>query len=117
MQGARYQLLARSSLAQDADTRFASGYTFYLRHDALHGFALPHDLVFAETALQVAILTLQAAEFERVLDSEQKFVGRNRLFQEIERAQTRGANSHLDVGLAGHHYNWTRHALRFQFFK
>src|SRR2546421_904168 len=98
MQSTRYQLLAGASLAQDAHARFARGYTFHLRHDALHSLALPHDFVFAETALEVAILTLQTAEFERVLDGEQEFVGRNRFFQEIEGAQSRGAHRHLDVG-------------------
>src|SRR5208282_1159651 len=62
MQRARHQFFSRAGLAENADAGFAGSYAFYLRHHAAHGLAFPNDLVFAEAALQVAILALEAAE-------------------------------------------------------
>ena len=100
MQRARHQLLSRAGLSENADAGFACGHAFHLRHHAAHGLAFPDDLVFAEAALQVAILTLEAAELQRVLHREQQFFGRDRLFQEVERAQPGSTHGHLDVRLA-----------------
>ncbi len=117
VQSARHQLFSRASFTENADADFAGGHAFHLRHHAAHGLALPDDLVFTEAVCQVAILTLEAAELERVLHGEQKFFGGDRFFQEVECAEARRFHGHLDVGLARHHENGSRHALRLEFFE
>src|ERR1039458_10726172 len=67
MQRARHQFFSRAGLTENADARSAGGYAFPLRHHAAHGLAFPNDFMFAEAAFQVAILALEAAELQRVL--------------------------------------------------
>ena len=67
-------------------TRVSLGHAFHLRHHAARRLAFPDDFVFAEAALQVAILTFEAAELQRVLHGEQQFLGGDRLFQSTRRA-------------------------------
>jgi len=117
MQRAGYELFSGASLAENADARFTGGYALHLRHHAAHGFTLPDDLVFAEAALQVAILAFQASEPQRVLHGEKQFFGGDRLLQKIERPQARSSNRHLDVRLARHHDHRSRHSLRLEFFE
>src|SRR5208282_178609 len=100
MQRPRHQFFSRAGLAENADASFAGGYTFHLCHHAAHGLAFPYNLVFAEAALEVAILALEAAELERVLHGEQQFLGGGRFIKKDERAEARGAHGHLDVLLA-----------------
>ena len=117
MQRARHQFFSRAGLAENADASFAGGHALYLRHHAAHGLAFPDDLVSAEAARQVTILALQAAEFQCVLHGEQQFFGGDRFLQEVERTEARGTHGHLDVRLARHHDDRSRHALRFEFFE
>ncbi len=117
MQSARDQFLSGAGFTENADARFARRHALYLRHDAAHGLALPDDLMFAEAARQVAILTLEAAELECVFHGKQKFFGRDWLFQEVEGTEASRPHSHFNVCLARHHDDWSRHALRFEFFE
>ncbi len=117
MQGAGDEFLARPRFAQDADSGFAGGHAINLRHHAAHRLAFPHNFMFAETAFQIAVLALQAAELEGVFDRKEKLVGRNRFFQKIQSAEARGTHRHFDVGLPGHHDDGGNDALRFQFFQ
>ena len=73
--------------------------------------------VCAYAAAQLSVLFFQAGEFQNVLDGEQELIGRERLLQEIDRAQPRGAHRHLDAGLARDHHGWSREAERFQIFE
>ncbi len=117
VQRARDEFFSGAGFAQDADSGFAGGDAFDLGHHAAHGLAFPDDFVFAEAALQIAVLAFEASELERVFDREKKLFGGDRLFEEIERAKARGAHSHLDVRLARHHDDGGLHALRFEFFE
>ena len=91
MQRARHQFFSRAGLAENADARFAGGHAVDLRHHAAHGFAFPDDFVFAETAFQIAVLALEAAELQRVFHGEQQFFGGDWFFQKVECAQARGS--------------------------
>ena len=117
MQGARDQLFPSAGFTQDADAGFAGRHTVHLRQDELHALARVHDFVLADALAQVAILVFQALQLEDVVHGEQEFVGGERLFQEIERAQAGGADRHLDIGLPADHHHRQRDAERAQVFE
>ena len=110
VQGARDQLLAGAGIAQDADAGFAGRDAVHLRHHALHALAGVDDFVLADALAEISILVFQAPELEDVVDGEQQFVGGERLLQEIERAQPRGAHRHFDIGLPADHHHGKRDA-------
>src|SRR5579862_167637 len=94
MERASNQLLAGSSFAKNADARFAGGHAIDLRHDAAHGLALPDDFMFAKSLAKLLVFGFEALQAQRVLDRQQKFVGRDRLLEEIDRPQAGCANCH-----------------------
>ena len=117
VQSAGDQLLAGAGLAQDADARFARRHAVHLRHHAAHGVARMNNLVLAHALAQFAVLVFQALQLEDVLDGEQQLVGGERLLQEIDRAQPRGAHRHLDIGLSRNHDDGQRDPLAAQVFE
>jgi hypothetical protein len=108
VQRAGNQLLAGAGLAEDADAGLARGDTVDLRHHFAHGFAGVDDLVLADALAELAVLIFEALEFEGVVDGEEKLVGGERLFEEVDGAQARGAYRHLDIRLAGDHHHRNR---------
>ena len=63
------------------------------------------------------IFVFEPREAQRVFNSNQKLVGGQRLFQEIERAEFRCADGHFDVCLARNQNHRSLHSGVFDFFQ
>ena len=66
---------------------------------------------------EFAVFIFKASETESIFDSDEKFVGGERLFEEIESAETSGFDGHFDIGLAGDEDDGGLDAGFFQFFE
>jgi hypothetical protein len=115
--GACNEFFAGAGFAKDADAGFAGGDAINLREEFGHCRARTHELVLAETVAEFTVLVLEAREFESVFYSKEQLIGGERLFEEIESAETRGFDSHFDVGLAGDQNNGSLQARFFEFFE
>src|SRR4051794_10948228 len=72
--------------------------------ELLHRIALADQQLFQrEMAVKIAHLIAQLAIHERVIDGEQDAFERQRLLEEIVRAEARGADGRVDVAMAGDH--------------
>ena len=60
---------------------------------------------------QLPVFLRQAVDFERVLDDQDDFFQRERLFDEIKRAEFRGAHGGFDAGVPGNHDHHRVHAV------
>src|SRR5581483_10040158 len=69
--GPRNQLFTGTGLAENADARFGRCHSLHFRHDASHYVRTPHQLVFADPLLQLAVLLLEARNFDNVIEGEQ----------------------------------------------
>ena len=106
----RHQFLAGAGLAENAHARFGRGHAIDLCHDSLHRVAGPDHVVTADPAPELAVLLLEAHQLQRVLDRQQELLRGDRLFEEVQGAQARRADGHVDGRLAGHHDDRRHHA-------
>ena len=115
--GAGDEFLAGAGFAEDADAGFAGGDAIDLREEFRHGGAGADEFVLAEAVAEFAVFVLEAGEFESIFDGEEKLIGGERLFEEIESAEAGGFDGHFDVGLAGDQNDGSLQAGFFQFFE
>jgi hypothetical protein len=64
----RHKLFPGARFSQNADPRLARRDAIELRHNTLHGCALPNDFVLAQALLELAVLALKALQLQRILD-------------------------------------------------
>jgi hypothetical protein len=83
----------------------------------LHGGAGTDQFVFAEAMAEFTVFIFKAGEAESIFDGDEKFVGCERLFEEIESAEARGFDGHFDIGLAGDEDDGSLDTGFFQFFE
>src|SRR5205807_1302962 len=77
-------------------------------HHAFHRAARPHDFVAPDAAPKLAVFFFEPNEPEGVLYREEQLVGRNRFFEEVDGAELRCADGHVDRGLARDHHDRRR---------
>ena len=111
----RHQLFSCARFSQDADPRFTHRHALQLRHHALHGCALPYNLVLAQALLELPVFAFQPLQLQRILHREQKFFGGDRFLQKIQRARPRSPHRRFNVRLPRHHHDWRGYSLRLQF--
>ena len=100
----RRQLLAGAALAGDEHARLGRRHPRDERADLLHRGALAHQRrAPAQLGLQRAVLGPGAVELQRRPHRHQHRLGRERLLQELERAQLDGAHGVGELRLAAHH--------------
>ena len=118
VQGARDQLLAGAGLAQNADARFAGRHAVHLRHHAPHAPRPSSTISCLPTRCRRSrFSSSRRFSLSTLSDGEQQLVGGERLLQEIDRAQPRGAHRHFDVGLPADHHHRQRDAEGAQVFE
>ena len=73
--------------------------------------------MFAQRASQFTVFLLKTGEPRSVLKRKQKLVCGDGFLEEVERAQFGGADGHVNVRLAGHHYHRRGYTKGFDLFK
>ena len=104
MDGARDELLAGAALAGDEHARVRPRSAQHALPKLRHGCALADELVEVTGArLELARLFLGAQQAERVLEHDEQAVGRQRLLEEVERAEARRPHGGVDGRVPAHH--------------
>ncbi len=99
--GARDELLARSVLTEDQHAAVGRRRHRDLLAQLPHDEALAHHLAGAiDARAQRAVLGFEVPLPQRVADDEHRLLERQRLFDEVERADLDGLHRRLDVAVA-----------------
>src|SRR4051794_23712947 len=99
MERVRDEFFSRAGLAENAHTRFARRDTFHLCDEFSHRLAAKDDLSATQFLSKRCVFFLKARELDGVLDREKQLVSGYRLFKEVDGAESRGFDSHLDMRL------------------
>ncbi len=104
MEGASHDLLAAAVLAGDEDAAVGRRGAADLLVEPLHHVAVADEqLVEGEVTPQVAHFGAQFRVGQGVVDGQQHALERERLLQEVVRAEARGPDGRVDVAVPGDH--------------
>ena len=117
MNRSRDQLFAGSRFAKNTNTRFACGHAIDLCKQLLHRRTRSNQLVLSQPVAQLAVFVFEARKPQRIFYRDEQLVRRERLLQEIQRAQLRGFDRHLDIRLPGDKNDRCLNAGVFQIFE
>ena len=84
--GAGYEFFAGARFAKDADAGLAGGDAVDLGEEPGHGRAGADEFVLAQAMAELSVFVLEAGELEGIFDGEEKLIGGEWLFEEIESA-------------------------------
>src|SRR5579871_4574289 len=96
MQRARDKFLTRAGLAVNADAGFAGRNALDAGHGTTHCLTGEDERMLADPRAQIAVFCFEARNLERIFNRDEQFFCRERFLKKVQRAETRGAHSHLD---------------------
>src|ERR1019366_2150809 len=104
MESAGHEFLACAALSVNQNAAIGGSCERNLLAQGAHGDRVSVQLgAAAQFLAKLAILLPEATDFEGILDDENYFFERKRLFDKVEGAEFRGPHGRLDAGVSGNH--------------